>query len=111
MLTIDYTITVGNIIEIGGILLGGLYALDRLKNTVITVQRDLKAQKTETKEDIAGIQAEIKKLNEVLTRQAAADTRINGLDQRMTSLETDIRELRHGEGFIRGAHGIDREYR
>jgi hypothetical protein len=28
-----------------------------------------------------------------------------------TSVEQDVRELRHGRGFIRGERGIDGEYR
>jgi ABC-type hemin transport system substrate-binding protein len=89
---------------------GGVTTISTLRNNMKSLKVELSASKRETKEDIAGIQAEIRKLSEVVTRQAAADTRINGIDQRMTSLEKDIRELRHGAGFVRGPLGVDREY-
>jgi len=81
-MVIDYTITVGNIIEIGVIIGGGLMALFSLKNTVATL-----------KTDVDGIQSEIKKLAQVLTEMAVANSRLN-------HIEEDIRELKHYRGFI-----------
>ena len=59
--------------------------------------------KRETKESIASIQSEIKKIGEVLINQADQNRRI-------IHLEDDVRELRHGHGFVQGAGGIEREY-
>lgn len=59
--------------------------------------------KRETKESIGAIQTEIKKIGEVLINQADQNRRI-------IHLEDDVRELRHGRGFIQGQAGIDREY-
>jgi len=42
-------------------------------------------------------------LTNILTKVAVQDTRI-------ASIEEDIRELRHGRGFIKGDHGVDGEY-
>lgn len=89
---IEQTITIGNIIEIASILGGGLAVFITLKNTVSNI-----------KDDVAGMQQEIKKLADVITKMAVTDIRL-------TNLEQDIRELRHGEGFVRGNKGIDREY-
>ena len=89
---IDYTITIGNIVEIGSILIGGIYALATIKSNVSVI-------KTEVDE----MQAEIKKISEVLINQADQNRRI-------IHLEDDVRDLRRGEGFIRGPRGIDREY-
>lgn len=89
---IEQTITIGNIIEIASIIAGGITVFVTLRNTVGNMQ-----------DDVAGLQTEIKKLSEVITRMAVTDVRL-------TNLEQDIRELRHGRGFIRGEPGIDREY-
>lgn len=85
---IEQTITIGNIIEIVSILAGGLTVFVTLKNTVAHI-----------KDDVNGMQFELKKLADVVTRMAVTDVRL-------TNLEQDIRELRHGHGFVQ----IDREY-
>lgn len=79
---IDYTITVGNIIEIATILGGGLLVLLQLKNTVGNL-----------KTDVTDMKAELKKVGEVLIKLAVTDTRLANVEQ-------DIRELKHGEGFV-----------
>ncbi len=91
-MVIDYTITIGNLIEIISIIGGGLLVLITLRGDVATM-----------KEEMTEIQVEIKKIGDVLINQADQNRRI-------IHLEEDVRELRHGEGFIRGPRGIDREY-
>lgn len=59
---------------------------------------------------IQATQAEIRKLSDVLVRMADLRGDIKVIDTRLTAAEQDIRELRHGEGFVRGTRGIDREY-
>jgi hypothetical protein len=49
------------------------------------------------------MQSEIKKISEVLINQADQNRRI-------IHLEEDVRELRHGRGFVQGPRGVDREY-
>jgi hypothetical protein len=92
-LMIEQTITIGNIIEIISILAGGVTVFVTLKNTV-----------TNIKDDVAGMQLELKKLADVVTRMAVTDVRL-------TNLEQDIRELRHGRGFVQGERGLDHEYK
>lgn len=89
---VDYTITVGNIFEISSILLGGLYALATIKNNVGML-----------KAEVTKMQTEIEKISEVLINQADQNRRI-------IHLEEDVRDLRHGKGFVQGPRGIDREY-
>ncbi len=91
-LTIDYTITVGNIIEIGTIAGGGIWVLIKLNNSVAVL-----------KGDVDKMQKEIIKIGDVLTQLAVTKNRLD-------NIETDIRELRHGDGFVKGPRGIDREY-
>lgn len=87
---INYDITIGNIIEIVSIMGGGLMVLGTLRNTVGNLKNDM----TDMKE-------EIKKVGQVLTAMAVTDNRL-------TNLEQDIRELKHGRGFIQG--GANGEY-
>lgn len=89
---IEQTITVGNIIEIVSILAGGLTVFITLRNTVANM-----------KDDVAAMQTEIKKLAEVITRMAVTDVRL-------TNVEQDVRELRHGRGFVQGQGGVDGEW-
>ena len=89
---IEQSITIGNIIEIGSILGGGIGVFVTLRLTVANI-----------KDEVSGMQTEIKKLADVITRMAVADVRL-------TNIEQDIRELRHGRGFVQGERGIDREY-
>ena len=93
MITVDYSITIGNVIEIASIILGGLYALATIKSNVGLL-----------KTEVGEMQVEIKKISDVLINQADQNRRI-------IHLEEDVRELRHGRGFVHGESGIDREYR
>lgn len=100
-MNIDYTITAGNIIEIGVLVVGGivtiggaLVAAGSFKNTVNTL-----------KTDMTDMKAEIKKVGEVLVKMAVTQTRLDNVEQ-------DIRDIKHGRGFIqpRSEGGINGEY-
>lgn len=100
MITIDYTIPLGDIIKVAILAGGGVLALVKLNNNVVSL-----------KVDVGSMQTEIKKLGEVLIAQASLRGEIQGLGTRLSMAESDIRDLRHGDGFIRGPHGIDHEYK
>jgi len=87
---IDQTITTGNLIEIATILLGGITVFLSLKGTVGQLSGD-----------VVELKADIKALNKVVITMAVAD-------QRITVAEKDIRELRHGRGFVR--ESLEREW-
>jgi hypothetical protein len=94
-MVIDYTITIGNLVEIASIIGGGLMVMITLRGDVANI-----------KAEMGGIQLEVKKIGDVLITQADQNRRI-------LHLEEDFRELRHGHGFIqtrRGVAGIDGEY-
>jgi hypothetical protein len=98
-MVIDYTISIGNIFEIGSIIGGGFAVFFTLKNNVATL-----------KEDVEAMQKEIKKLGEVLIDLARFDEKLSNLDRRVTVHDKKIDEIQHGDGFIRGPRGVDREY-
>lgn len=103
---VDATITIGNIIEIAVISGGGVATLAIVKNSVTNLRGEIKTMKF----DFIDVKAEIKKLSEVMVDMADIRGEIKLAGNRITAAEQDIRELRHGEGFIRGPRGVDREY-
>ena len=100
-MVIDYTISIGNIVQIGSILGGGFAVFLTLKNNVVTL-----------KEDVVAMQEEVKKLSEILIGMARFDEKLSNLDKRVTVHDHKIDDLQHGEGFVRTRHrpGIDGEY-
>jgi hypothetical protein len=98
-LMIEQTITIGNIIEIGVIAVGGISVFITLRNTVANI-----------KADVDGLQTEIKKLGEILVNLARFDERITSLDKRVTAQGRRIDDLSHGDGFVRPRPGVDGEY-
>jgi hypothetical protein len=103
---IAYTITIGNIIEIASIIGGGILVLWTLKADV----NALKAGALNLKVDFGAMQSEIRKLSEILINLADIRGEIKVMNARVTMAEQDIRELKHGEGFVKGRVGIEREY-
>lgn len=82
VVTFDPTITTGNILEIAAITTGGLLALGALKSTISSM-----------KNDMTDMKAELKKVGDILVTMAR-------VDQRVLILEQDLREMKHGRGFI-----------
>lgn len=125
MLTFEWTFRAGDILTFVGAMGGGLSVagaflyrrggadaitaatLQALTDEVGDSKREtsesIERGKRETKESIDRIQTEIKKIGEVLINQADQNRRI-------IHLEDDVRELRHGRGFVQGPRGVDREY-
>lgn len=87
---LESSITVGNIIEIGVIAVTGITALVSMRNTVSNMKADLTDMKSE-----------IKKVGEVLVTLAVTG-------ERLSNVEQDVRELRHGRGFVQ--RDINGEY-
>lgn len=106
----EWTLRAGDILTfIGGVGVAGAFLYRRGGNeattavTLLALTTEVSESKRETKESIGAIQIEIKKIGEVLINQADQNRRI-------IHLEDDVREMRHGHGFIQGGGGIDREY-
>jgi hypothetical protein len=61
---------------------------------------------------MTSMQAEIKKLGDVVAKIADMRGDLRVLDTRVTAAEQDIREMRHGRGFIqnRSDGGLNGEY-
>lgn len=89
-MVVDYTITVGNIIEIASIVGGGLLVLMTIKTDVNL----LKGATQALKDDLAAMQGEIRKLSEILVNLADIRGEIRVHDTRITAIEQDIRDIR-----------------
>jgi septal ring factor EnvC (AmiA/AmiB activator) len=64
------------------------------------------------KEQLEGMQAELKKLAEVITQQAVQTTRIDNLNSQIATLDREVSDLRRGNGWItRGRTTVDGEYK
>jgi hypothetical protein len=95
----EWTFRAGDLLTLVGGLSVAAAFLYRRGGDDITMKLTLVAMTGELSE----IQTEIKKIGTVLINQADQNRRI-------IHLEDDVRELRHGRGFIRGPDGIEREY-
>lgn len=93
-MVVDATITIGNIIEIAVLAIGGIGAIFAIKSSVGNM-----------KDDLTDLKMEIKKVGDVLVTMAVTTTRLDNVEQ-------DIRDLKHGRGFIsnRSEGGINGEY-
>lgn len=101
MLVIDWTISAGNLIQVVAMLGGGLVVLVTLRNTVARLQTD-----------VGSVQTEVKKMGDILVKMAVAENRLDNTDTRLTIVERDLRDLRRGEGWIRGGReSLEGEYK
>lgn len=92
-LTVDNILKVFEILSIIG---GGALVAFRLGRTTARVEASLERQNdilTSQSSEISELRIETKKLGDVLTAIAVQGTRID-------RMEDDIREIRHGRGFI-----------
>ena len=98
-LSVDTSFSVRDIIEIVVLAGGGMATVAILKSSVGFMRKEMST-----------MQLEIKKIGEILTNLAVNTVRQDNTDRRVTLLEGEIRELRHGRGFVQGSRGIDHEY-
>jgi hypothetical protein len=98
---VDWTITFGNLVEISSIVGGGILVLLTLKSDVNSLKMGAKI----LSDDLIGMQAEIKKLGDILVNLAEVRGEIRVANTRLTNAEQDIRELRHGQGFVLKRNG------
>ena len=86
---IDWTLNIGTIVQIVVIAVAALSFVFAVKGDVSTV-----------KENITHIKEELKELRKVLTTQVDHDGRLSRAEKDIATLRDDIKELRHGEGFV-----------
>lgn len=94
---IDPTITIGNIIEVGAFIFGGLVLVLK-RNTAI----DYMAK------ELSQVQTEIKDLTKSITTLAISEVKIKNVEQDIREIRSDLRDLKHGKGFVK--ESIDKEW-
>jgi len=111
VVNVDLSITLGTIIELSAFIVGGIVTLAVLKNMVTALKEEMSASKRETKEQIAAIQVEIKKMGEILIDMARFEEKLLNLDKRVTTHGRKLDDLSRGDGFVRGHRSsVDGEY-
>jgi len=106
--TLDVALKVGEIIAIVGSVGIGLFTVGRSTSRVeLSLLNQAK--------DIAGMQAEIKKLSEIIVLQAIQTTKLDSLNDNYILLHRTVEDLRRGNGWItkrpgERKPGIDGEY-
>lgn len=90
MFSIDYTISLGNLIEICGLIGAGLTMFFTMRSDINVLRISFRG--LEEKQQL--LHSSFERLSAILTQVAVQDTRI-------TMIERSIDELRHGQGYIK----------
>jgi hypothetical protein len=98
-ISFEWTVKFGDVLTLLGAIAVAASFLYRRGGQETGVQMTLQQLAME----FTNMQVEIKKISDVLINQADQNRRI-------IHLEEDVRDLRHGRGFVQGDRGIDREY-
>lgn len=99
---VNWEISVGNLIYLTVIGIGGIWALLKLQ-----VKVDSTASGVRRLEHRAGtIETAIKELEQATVQLAVQGERMNQQDARMNRIAQEIRDIRHGRGFVLDLPGI-----
>src|SRR5882762_6191852 len=91
--TLDVALKVGEIVAIIGSVGIGLFTIGK---STSRVELSLLNQAR----DITGLQAEIKKLSEIIVLQAVQSTKLDSLNDNYILLHRTVEDLRRGQGWI-----------
>src|SRR4051812_27191255 len=86
---IDWTLNIGTLIQIA-VVAAGIFAF------VFTVKADV----SQVKANITDIKDELKELRKVLTTQVDHDGRLRRAEEDIRDTRREVKEWRHGEGFV-----------
>lgn len=102
----EWTFRAGDLLTfIGGLSVAAAF-LYRRGGGDATVSLTLKAMS----DQLAEMKIELSEFRKAMTKLAVQDERMNGISMRLNTLDQRYDEIRHGKGFVRGPHGIDKEY-
>jgi hypothetical protein len=90
-MVVDWTISLGSILQIGSMIVGGLIVLVTLRNMVSELQKH-----------VTSVRIELSKMGDTLTKMAVAETRLDNTDTPPAHVESDIHDLRRGVGSVKG---------
>lgn len=102
----EWSVRAGDVLTlIGGISIAAAFVYNRGGGDA-TVALTLKAMSDQLEE----MKREFVEFRKAMTRLAVQDERLNGISQRLNTMDTRYDELRHGRGWVQESGGIDREY-
>ena len=87
MLTFDLSVRFGDLLTVGAFLTGGVVILSNFKSESATYRAQAKADAEAHAKRLTSLEIEMTKQTDILTRLAAGEERMNGLDRRMTMIE------------------------
>lgn len=93
---IDPTVSVGNLLQMIVIVVGGLSVFFALRADVRVMRHDM----NNLKERQEALSEAFKQLGDILKQVAVQDERLVEQSRRIGAAERTIDELRHGKGFI-----------
>jgi hypothetical protein len=93
---IDWTVSVGNLLQIVVIMVGGVAVFFKLQGEVRIVRHDM----NNLKERQEGLNEAFKQLGDILRQVAVQDERMAGWERRIAAVEDSVEDLRRGVGFI-----------
>lgn len=100
-ISIDYTISIGLIVQTAIVIAGGLLALGAMRSTVKTIQTAAAETKKEIWKQLDDVQAKLNELNKVLISLARFEERLSSLDTRVTTHGRKIDDLSRGDGYVK----------
>lgn len=86
---IDWTVSVGNLLQVFAFLVVGVGAFFALRADIRILRHDLK-----------GVQQQQETLGETMVHVSATLTTVAVQDERITQLSKTVDEMRHGQGFV-----------
>jgi hypothetical protein len=89
MFTLDYTVSIGNLLTTFTVV-----------SSVIALLYSMKGDITVVKHDIRYLQSGLKSLTEAFTQLGKVLTQVAVQDQRLNMMEKRVDELAHGDGMV-----------
>lgn len=86
---IDWTISVGNLLQVAAFLVVGLSAFFALRTDIRVLRHDMK-----------NVQEQQDTLSDTMNHVSATLTTVAVQDERITQLSKTVDEMRHGQGFV-----------
>jgi hypothetical protein len=103
----EWTFRAGDLLTfVGGVVVAATFLYNRGR-------RDSRLEEAMTLclKEISQIKSELSEFSKAITQLAVQKERMDGMSDRLNMMDRRYDEIRHGDGFVRGPSGIDREYK
>jgi len=93
---IDYTITIGNLMSLVAIVMGGITFLIRVESRLNILIHERIMEKESTGKKFEDIDTHLTKLGDALIQLAKQEVRMDGIEKRISELLQKIEEINEG---------------